>query len=83
MFDMHTDEIPISLVISFGQKQYNKKNKEAIEELKNAGISFQIFSKKLEGNENIVKPASIKNMNNKLEQFFKKDGKKSVKWFIY
>lgn len=79
-------DILVNLEVSFGSetglvKTYSTTKDLDIKELKDAGFSFDIYTKKIEGDNNLVVDANkINNPSNKLEEYFNKDSKnKTIK----
>lgn len=73
-----TDKLPFNLSLSYGSddslKTYLTSRPSDLKELKESGIKFNIYSKKLECKEKMVKASSIVDSSkNKLESFFQKE----------
>lgn len=71
--DKSIDEIELDIAIKFGDKEYDTKYTEQLNEIKALSFSFQIFTKKLEQNESVIKPGIIKAEENKLDVYFKNE----------
>lgn len=75
-----TNPVKASLLVSFGTgtnaKIYDTSIKEQLDELKNAGFSFGVYSKDLGHTITNFKESDVNASKNKLEEYFKKESNK-------